>query len=311
MLMRTLKAGMRGPDVSAWQTFLKARDFDPGRVDGQFGEKTTAATKAFQRSQGLSADGAAGKDTLAKAAELGFRSLRRLTNTEVTPMIAEAAKRILRQHHQDAFGTEIPFEANGLAFVARIEEHFHPIGGPIKPWGHHPGVSVLAVVGVPPPADIHDGDAAPDPDGPDFGGLANIGTPDVSGFKLSERSLKRLQGVHPDLVKVVTRAIQLTTLDFMVLEGLRTLERQRQLLAQGRTQILNSRHLSGHAVDIAPIENGQPIWDWPAYQRLAEFVKQAAREVNVPVEWGGDWSNFPDGPHWQLPVAKYPVASPV
>ncbi len=305
--MRTLKAGMRGPDVKAWQEFLKGSELYAGNIDGQFGEKTVAATKSFQELQGLSVDGAAGKGTLAKAGTLGFRTLRRLTNTEVTPAISAEARRIIKAHHHEPFGTEIPFESDGANFVARIEEHFHPPGGPIKPWGHHPGVSVFAVVGGAAVEAVHDADATPDPSDPAFGGVANIGTPDLAGFQLSPRSKERLAGVHPDLVRVVERALQLTTQDFTVLEGRRSLERQRQLVAQGSSQTLNSRHLTGHAVDIAPLERGQPVWDWPAYRRLAEVVKQAAREENVSVEWGGDWTSFPDGPHWQLSAAKYPA----
>jgi peptidoglycan L-alanyl-D-glutamate endopeptidase CwlK len=93
----------------------------------------------------------------------------------------------------------------------------------------------------------------------------------------------------------------ITPMDFMVLEGVRTLDRQRQMVAQGRSRTLNSRHLTGHTVDLAPVENGSPVWDWPAYDLLAETVKEAARDVGVPIEWGGDWTSFRDGPHWQLP----------
>jgi peptidoglycan L-alanyl-D-glutamate endopeptidase CwlK len=125
-------------------------------------------------------------------------------------------------------------------------------------------------------------------------------------YKLGARSKQRLEGVHPDLVRVVERAIALTPLDFTVLEGLRTLERQRQLKAQGATRTLNSRHLTGHAVDLAPFLGGQVRWDWPLYHRLAKTVKQAAAELGVPLEWGGDWRSFKDGPHWQLPWKDYP-----
>lgn len=305
--MRTLQAGMRGPDVTAWQQFLKGAGLYASNVDGQFGEKTVVATKQFQEREALRVDGKAGKDTLAKAAALGLRTLRRLTNSEVTPRISAEAKRILKAHHQDPFGTEIAFDADGLAYVARIEEHFHPPGGPIKPWGHHPGVSVFAVVGGALAEDFVEGSADPAVDSAEFGGVANVETPDVPRFKLSARSLERLVGVHADLVKVVKRAIQITPLDLTVLEGLRTLERQRQLLAQGRSQILNSRHLTGHAVDLAPLENGEVTWDWPAYGRLSEIIKQAARDESVPVEWGGDWTTFRDGPHWQLPRDRYPA----
>lgn len=130
-------------------------------------------------------------------------------------------------------------------------------------------------------------------------------------FKLGELSLNRLRGVHPDLVRVAKRAIEITDIDFTVLEGLRTLDRQRQLVAKGASKTLNSRHLTGHAVDLAPVIDGKVSWDWPLYHKLAKAVKQAARELGVPIEWGGDWKSFKDGPHWQLPWKAYPADAPV
>ena len=124
-----------------------------------------------------------------------------------------------------------------------------------------------------------------------------------SGFQLGAASLQRLAGVHPDLIKVVKRAIEITPIDFTVLEGLRSRERQRQLVMKGASKTMNSRHLTGHAVDIAPLVNGKVSWDWQYYHPLAAAVKQAAREVGVVVEWGGDWAKFKDGLHWQLPRA--------
>ena len=125
-------------------------------------------------------------------------------------------------------------------------------------------------------------------------------------FKFSERSRERLKGVHPDLVSVMELALTKTPVDFTVLEGLRTLDRQKQLVKSGASQTMNSRHLTGHAVDIAPLLNGQVSWDWPLYHRIAPVVKQAARELGVPIDWGGDWTTFKDGPHWQLSWAEYP-----
>lgn len=124
-----------------------------------------------------------------------------------------------------------------------------------------------------------------------------------SGFQLGAASLQRLAGVHPDLIRVMKRAIEITPIDFTVLEGLRSRERQRQLVAKGASKTMNSRHITGHAVDIAPLVNGKVSWDWQYYHPLAAAVKQAAREVGVIVEWGGDWAKFKDGPHWQLPRA--------
>lgn len=123
---------------------------------------------------------------------------------------------------------------------------------------------------------------------------------------LGSRSLSRLEGVHPDLVRVVKKAAAMSDLDFTVLEGLRTLERQKQLFAQKATKTMRSRHLNGHAVDLAPVLGGQVSWDWPLYHRLAGIVKAAAQLESVPIEWGGDWKTFKDGPHWQLPWGAYP-----
>lgn len=123
---------------------------------------------------------------------------------------------------------------------------------------------------------------------------------------LSSRSLARLEGVHPDLVRVVRRAAATSDLDFTVLEGLRTEARQRQLFREGATRTMNSRHLTGHAVDLAPMLDGKVSWDWPLYHRLAKIVKAAATAEQVPIQWGGDWRTFKDGPHWELPWKQYP-----
>ena len=123
---------------------------------------------------------------------------------------------------------------------------------------------------------------------------------------LGQRSLSRLEGVHPDLVRVVKRAAAMSSLDFTVLEGLRTAARQKQLYDQGATKTMNSRHITGHAVDLAPMIGGTIRWDWPLYHQLAEVVKAAAKAENVPIQWGGDWRTFKDGPHWELPWKAYP-----
>ena len=123
---------------------------------------------------------------------------------------------------------------------------------------------------------------------------------------LGQRSLSRLEGVHPDLVRVVKKAAALSSLDFTVLEGLRTEARQKQLMDLGATKTMNSRHLTGHAVDLAPMVGGTVRWDWPLYHQLAVIVKEAAKAENVPIQWGGDWRTFKDGPHWELPWKAYP-----
>lgn len=125
-------------------------------------------------------------------------------------------------------------------------------------------------------------------------------------FMLGSRSVSRLKGVHPDLVAVVNRAIKLTEVDFAVLEGLRTHTRQIELVKAGASQTMNSRHLTGHAVDLGAYVGGAVRWDWPLYYKIATAMKKAAAELGVPIEWGGDWKSFKDGPHFQLSRKKYP-----
>lgn len=153
-----------------------------------------------------------------------------------------------------------------------------------------------------------------------------------SGFKLSRRSRRRLKGVHPDLVRVVESAIKITEVDFAVLEGMRSRERQRKLVDSGASQTMNSRHLTGHAVDLGAWVDGELRWDWPLYHKIASAMQRAAEEEGVAVEWGGCWCKinggddpeammdayaerkrtsgdkpFMDGPHYQLPWGMYPA----
>lgn len=125
-------------------------------------------------------------------------------------------------------------------------------------------------------------------------------------YKLGKRSLKNLRGVHPDLKKVVQLAIRLTKQDFTVLEGVRSESRQRYLYKTGKSKTLNSRHLTGHAVDIAPWVDGKVSWDWDHYWALEAAMKEASQRLGIPIEWGGDWKSPKDGPHWQLPWRVYP-----
>ena len=125
-------------------------------------------------------------------------------------------------------------------------------------------------------------------------------------FKLGKRSIERLQGVHPDLVKVVERAIDLSPVDFTVLEGLRSPERQQTLVASGASQTLNSRHITGHAVDLGAWVDNQVDWSWPLYHKIANAMKAAANELGVAIVWGGDWKTFKDGPHFELDRRYYP-----
>lgn len=124
-------------------------------------------------------------------------------------------------------------------------------------------------------------------------------------FSLGPRSKQRLRGVHPDLVKVVERAIKITDVDFTVLEGLRTPERQKALVEAGASQTLNSRHLTGHAVDLGAWVGDEVRWDWPLYYRIGAAMKEAAKQEGVSIVWGGDWK-MRDGPHFELNRKLYP-----
>lgn len=126
---------------------------------------------------------------------------------------------------------------------------------------------------------------------------------------LSERSLKNLEGVHADLVRVVHRADELATeagLDFLITEGVRSLARQRQLVASGASTTMKSRHLTGDAFDFVPVVGGEPNWKWPAFWPLVEIFEKAAKELGIAIECGARWRKFPDGPHVQRPWRHAP-----
>ena len=122
-------------------------------------------------------------------------------------------------------------------------------------------------------------------------------------YKLGTRSLQNLSGVHPDMVAVVKKAIEITEVDFTVIEGIRNISRQRELLKAGKSTTLNSRHITGHAVDMVP----WPV-DWEDLERfeaMSEAMKTAAEELEIPIVWGGDWKSFYDAPHFELDRKKY------
>ena len=125
-------------------------------------------------------------------------------------------------------------------------------------------------------------------------------------FSLSTKSKSRLIGVHPRLTDIVRLAITITPIDFAVLEGVRSIERQKELVKAGASQTMRSRHLTGHAVDLGAIVDGQVRWDWPLYGRIAAAFRQAAKELRVPLTWGGDWPKLRDGPHFELDRKVYP-----
>lgn len=122
-------------------------------------------------------------------------------------------------------------------------------------------------------------------------------------YYLSDRSLAELEGVHPKLAAVVKRAIELTRQDFTVVDGLRTLAEQRDLYERGASKTMNSRHLRqpdgyGHAVDLVPYHDGRPRWEWSLIYPVAAAMHRAAREVQLPLRWGGVWDRkFLELPH--------------
>ena len=125
-------------------------------------------------------------------------------------------------------------------------------------------------------------------------------------FALGQRSKERLSGVHPDLVKVIEEAIKESPLDFSITEGLRTKERQKELFDSGKSQTMNSRHITGKAVDIAVLLDGKVTWDFKHYQTAADHIKKVAKELGIELVWGGDWQSFKDGPHFELNRSVYP-----
>lgn len=155
----------------------------------------------------------------------------------------------------------------------------------------------------------------------------------MGDFTLGKTSTRELQGVRVELVSVVRRALQLTAQDFAVHDGIRTLAEQQRLVASGASQTLDSRHITGHAVDLVPVINGKLRWEWDPIYLIADAVRQAAREHGTPLRWGGAWDidftasddspedlvqgyvqrrrrqglrAFIDGPHYELPKAFFP-----
>lgn len=134
-------------------------------------------------------------------------------------------------------------------------------------------------------------------------------------FILSKRSLKNLEGVHPKLISCVHRAIEITTQDFTVIEGLRTLEKQREYVARGVSKTMKSRHLKqtdgyGHAVDIYPYYDGsvQVHAQFSRFKAIRDAMFRAASELGITLTWGADWDSdgdtgderFVDSPHFQI-----------
>lgn len=128
----------------------------------------------------------------------------------------------------------------------------------------------------------------------------------MTKYSLSKRSLSNLEGVHEDLVKVVKRAIELTPFDFGISEGLRTRARQEELMKQGASKTMHSRHVTGHAIDLYAYINGKAEWnDMSFYLAIAEAFAKAGRELGVPIRWGGSWTVINDEPDLKKAMNDY------
>ena len=123
-------------------------------------------------------------------------------------------------------------------------------------------------------------------------------------YKLGDRSIKNLEGVDTRMCDIVKLAITITKQDFTVTEGLRTLARQKQLVKEGYSKTLNSKHLTGLAVDMYPYYDGSVHVNAPHEKFLAisQAMKEAAEQLGYNITWGGDWKSFVDKPHYQLEV---------
>lgn len=155
----------------------------------------------------------------------------------------------------------------------------------------------------------------------------------MTNFRFGNASIAELKYVHGDLVSVVKRALDLTVQDFAVHDGIRSLAEQKKMLAAGASKTLNSRHLTGHAVDLVPYINGKLRWEWEPIYKIADAMRIAAKELEIPIQWGGAWDivltdseelpeylvsdyaarmkksgkkPFIDGPHFELSRKFYP-----
>lgn len=124
-------------------------------------------------------------------------------------------------------------------------------------------------------------------------------------YKFGAKSLEKLSTVHPDLQRLFKEVITNSPYDFSITEGVRSLERQKELYDAKKSTTMNSRHLTGKAVDIAVIVDGKITWDIRTYKAVADHIKAIAKLMQIPIVWGGDWKSFVDGPHFELDKKVY------
>jgi len=128
----------------------------------------------------------------------------------------------------------------------------------------------------------------------------------MNAFRFSGTSEARLRDIHPDLAKVIRRALELSAVDFSVVEGVRTYARQQQLFKEGKSRTMRSRHLTGHAADLYPVRKAGAEWVRADFEEVVSAMKRASKALGIPIECGHDWQSFPDSPHHQLPTLAYP-----
>lgn len=126
-------------------------------------------------------------------------------------------------------------------------------------------------------------------------------------FKFSQTSELRLKQVHPDLQALANRALEITVIDFGIAEGLRTMEQQKKYVQDGKSTTLKSRHLTGHAIDVYAWLGGKVCYEKEPYKFINEAFGVASKDLGIPYQWGGNWINFKDYVHFQLPFITYPA----
>ena len=128
----------------------------------------------------------------------------------------------------------------------------------------------------------------------------------TTAFKWSLRSRNEMKDIHPDLRKVVDRALALSPYDFIITDGKRSIAEQRKHVANGASKTMNSRHLYGVAIDYVALVGGKARYELAYMKAIAVAFMQASKELKIPIKWGGDWKSFKDTPHIELDRKKYP-----
>lgn len=125
----------------------------------------------------------------------------------------------------------------------------------------------------------------------------------MQNHHFGSRSIMKLQGVHPELPLIASRALLYSRVDFGITDGLRDRATQKKLVRSGKSRTMKSKHLTGDAIDVVAYVGGKVTWEWEFYEQINEAFQRASEELNIPIEWGGDWDRFKDGVHFQRVVS--------